>query len=390
MTRIKSGSLAVAALSACLLGFAPAGAQEASPTGLISLTGGWRLDRQHSQFPSEIGFGVDWLAGASESGSASGGGRRGSGGIAPNPFGALPESEDDAARVEMFTAEVRQPSAHVTIADTPSAVTITDDHGRTRTIDPDGREQTLSFGGVPVPVTAKREAGRLEILYDVEDKREVRYVYSRVASPPELIVDTQFLDHGKGQTIRRVYQPAAPGELEAAAVSATAPASAPASSASASPSPATSGGAAARQPVNQRPDAALGGLTELNVAINGAGSEAGACGLQASALEAAVTKHLTDAGLKVSRYSTHDTYLNVDLSTTHLSTGLCVSRYDVSLDSETTATLAYQHQPVPVQASLLHGGGLAGGSAQGHAADVLKGVLAYVDQFAARIRQAGK
>jgi hypothetical protein len=107
-------------------------------------------------------------------------------------------------------------------------------------------------------------------------------------------------------------------------------------------------------------------------------------------LEAAVSKRLSDEGFKVLRNSDEDTYVYVAVITTSLSNGLCVSRYDAFLYTHTTARLSYQDTSVLVQVSLLHNGGLTGGTSAVHADGVLRGVQEYVDQFSARIRAAGK
>jgi len=395
MRRTSLAAAFVAVIGVGLVRPAPARAQ-----GTADLAGRWTLDRQLSQFPREVGFGVDWLpAGGAGSGASADGerGRRG-GGVQANPFLGLPESEDEAERVKRLTAEVREPAAQLTIVDTAAAVTITDDRGQPRTFHPDGREELLQVDGVPVNVIAKRDAGRLEVVYEVERGRELRYVYSRVANPPRLVVDVQFLDHGKGSTIRRVYEPAGAAVTSDAATTAPSPSTArpglpvPAAGAAASARgevPA-SGARAAGQPVDQQPDADLKGLTALGVVVEGMSPQAAACGLHRSAIEAAVSKRLSDAGFTVLHHSDNDTYVYVNVITTSLSTGLCVSRYDVSLYSETTARLSYQQAPVPVQVSLLHDGGLAGSGSSTHAAEVLQDVLGYVDRFMTRIRNAGK
>ena len=107
-------------------------------------------------------------------------------------------------------------------------------------------------------------------------------------------------------------------------------------------------------------------------------------------LEATVTKSLSDAGLRVRRNSDEDTYVYVDILTTSLPSGLCVSRYDVFLYSHTTATLSYQKAPALVQVSLLHKGGIAGGAPAAHAEGVVGGVKENVDEFASRIRAASR
>ena len=119
-------------------------------------------------------------------------------------------------------------------------------------------------------------------------------------------------------------------------------------------------------------------------------SQAAACGLNQSTFETALAKQLTDAGFKVRQNSDEDTYLYVNVITSSLSTGLCVSRYDAFLYTHTTAKLSYQETPVLVQVSLLHKGGIAGGASATHGAAVLRGLQEYVEQFATRIHDANK
>src|SRR5712692_27720 len=84
MTR---SSLAVILVWAIFVGIprpAPVWAQDKSDSA-----GRWTLNRELSQFPREIGFGVDWLsAGGSglDSTARGGRGRRGSGGGGPGAF----------------------------------------------------------------------------------------------------------------------------------------------------------------------------------------------------------------------------------------------------------------------------------------------------------------
>jgi hypothetical protein len=148
--------------------------------------------------------------------------------------------------------------------------------------------------------------------------------------------------------------------------------------------------AAPAQPFNQQPDAELRGITRLGLVVEGLTSQATTCGLTQDALEAAFSKRLTDAGFTVRLNSDEDTYVYVNVMTTSLPNGLCVSRYDASLYTYTTAKLSYQTTPVLVQVELLHRGGIAGGPAAAHAAAVLKALGEYVDQFVTRIKNASK
>jgi hypothetical protein len=345
------------------------------------LAGRWSLNFQLSQFPREIGFGADWMTGAASGQSSTGGGARGrgsSGGGGVNTWMARPESAEDARRLEILTAEVRNPAVRLTIVESSAAVTITDDQDRSRTFHPDGREEVLRLGDVPVVTTAKWEGGRLVVLYKAAEGRELRCTYSiaATANPPQLVMDVEFIERGGHDKVSRIYDRARAIE------------SSPAAGAVASPQ----GAAAAPQPpaVAKGPDAELKGLVNLGVVVEDLGSQAIACGLKQDTIETTVTKSLTDAGLRVRRNSDEDTYVYVDILTSSLSTGLCVSRYDVSLYSHTTATLSYQHTPALVQVSLLHKGGIAGGAPVPHAEGVLRGVKESVDQFAARIRDAAK
>ena len=103
---------------------------------------------------------------------------------------------------------------------------------------------------------------------------------------------------------------------------------------------------------------ALAGLGQIGehglfVVVEDLSPQAVTCGLNQGALEAAVSKHLSDAGFSVRRNSDEDTYVYVNVITTSLSNGLCVSRYDAFLYTHTTAKLSYQETPVLVQVSLL-------------------------------------
>jgi hypothetical protein len=140
----------------------------------------------------------------------------------------------------------------------------------------------------------------------------------------------------------------------------------------------------------QRPDAELKGITVLGLVVEEMGSQALSCGFSPATLEKAVSTILTDAGLKVMRNSDEDTYLYVKVNSLSVPTGLCVSRFDVTLYTHTTAKLSYQLEPVLVQVSLMHSGGLSGGTVPGHAENVLKNVRQYVEQFVSRIRAANK
>ena len=360
------------------------------------LAGTWTLNRQLSQFPSELGFSADFLGAlgpgagpvSSGRGGGRGGGRRGGGGVNGGVQGApkiVRETQEDAQRVLLLTDEVRNPFEHVTIAVTPTAVTITPDRAPARTFHTNSKDEEIAVGRVMASVNAHWEGNRLIIVYTAETGRELHYAYSLNANPVQLIVDVEFVERGGGDKVRRIYDPAASVDTRAAAVPAL-----PVAAANPAPASASSPAAPAAASIDQRPDAALKGLTKLGVVVEDLSGDAAACSLTHDSIETMVSKHLTDAGFRVVRNSDDDTYMYVNINTAKISTGLCVSRYDVTLYSHAAAPLSYTTSPVLLQVELLHKGGIAGGAPAAHADGVVKGVLEYVDQFSARIRNASK
>ena len=381
--------LAMATAAAVLLP-GRADAQELSP-----FAGVWRLNLSLSELPREIGFNVNWLpspgGGAGQSGGTTGGGRgrRGSGGggglVPSGPSSVSRESYEDARRVQLLTAEARNPAVRLMLVDTPAAVTITNERGQSQVLHPDGKEESIDIQGVPVLVTTKRDRDQLVVVYRVEQDREVRYRYSHLASPLQLIVEVQFLDHGAGDKARRVYEPGVETETLRAPSAATTEPPRPASAAAPASSPQQ-----VPEKFDERPGAELRGLKKLGVLVEDLSAQATACGLNRDTLEAAVSKRLTDAGLEVRKNSDEDTYLYVNVMTATLSNGTCVSRYDAFLYTHATANLSYRNQPVLVQVLLMHRGGIGSSAPAAHAAAVGRGLENYVDLFLTQVRDANK
>src|SRR5262249_25668211 len=140
----------------------------------------------------------------------------------------------------------------------------------------------------------------------------------------------------------------------------------------------------------QEPDAELKGVRNVGLVVDAAGPQAVACGLNQGALETALAKRLSDAGLSVRLNTDEATYVYITVMTSHAPNALCVSRYDVFLYTHTTASLSYHAKPVLVQVSLLHQGGLAGGPSATHPGAVQQGLEQYVDLFTSRISDANK
>lgn len=145
-----------------------------------------------------------------------------------------------------------------------------------------------------------------------------------------------------------------------------------------------------RPALAQRPDAELAGITAVGVRVEPLGPAAATCGFTKQALEQSLSKMLAGGGLKVVPGDGEPTYVDLRVETLNVQPGVCVSRFDTTLFTATTARLSYQSQPVPVRVSLLHEAGLSGGGAAAHAASVLRLVGQQVDGFIARIKAASR
>ena len=358
-------------------------AQATSPLGGI-----WSLNKSLSEFPKEIGFdivlpnvGDSQGQGAAPSG---GRGRRGSsrsgGGV---PLAARPESYQDGQRMRILVGEVREPSSRLTIVDTPSVVTITNDLGQSRVLHPTGREESVDVENIPIAVTTTRDGDKLIVLYHVEQNRDVRWTYSPSTNPPRLSVQAQLIEKGKeGDKATRVYDS---GLSNVAA--APQPGAAPSSAGSRPPG---LPGAPAPEQFDQRPGAEFAGLKSVGVLVEDLGPEARACGLRQDVIEDALAKRLTAGGLSVRKNSDEDTYVYVNIITTSLANGTCVSRYDAFLYTHATSKLSYHDRPVLVQVSLMHRGGIGASAIGPHSASVVRGLEGYVDVFVTQIHDANK
>jgi hypothetical protein len=188
----------------------------------------------------------------------------------------------------------------------------------------------------------------------------------------------QFLQHGAGDKARRVY------DSESGSRRSLRQALRPAAQ---RPAPQSSG---QHRDFDQRPGAELRGLKSLGILVEDLSAQSVACGLNHDSIESALSKRFTDGGFAVRRNSDEDTYVYVNVMTTTLSTGACVSRYDAFLYTHGTAKLSYHDQPVLVQVSLMHRGGIGSSAPTGHAAAVVHGLENYVDLFITQIHDANK
>jgi hypothetical protein len=392
---MRSLLFACCAVAAALVGLPDgAHAQPASPFGGI-----WTLNRSVSEFPPEIGFNPAWMtqgaASADGQPSSSGGGRgrRGSsgggGGGGRSPFSSHQESYEDARRAQLLTAEARNPPTRLTIVDTPSAVTMTNELGQSRVLHPDGKEETLEIQGMLFGVTSRRDGDQLIVVYRVEQSREVRFTYAHTENPSRLVVDVQFLEKNAGDKARRVYDAGMsevrPTTSDVRPTSSDAP-GAPAHE----PAPEPASGQKLPENFDRRPNAELIGLKSVGIVVEDLSQQAAKCGLSHDTIESAVSKRLSDGGFTVRRNSDEDTYVYVNIMTNSLPDGTCVSRYDAFLYTQGTATLSYRDRPVLVQVSLMHRGGIGTSAPAAHAASVTRGLQGYIDLFVTQIRDANK
>src|SRR4051812_23823346 len=345
-----------------------AGVAAAQNTPAAPLNGVWTLNRALSAFPKEIGFSIDVpLSPEDSQDGASGRARRGSGGsrTSGNPLAGRRESYEDGQRKQLITGEARNPPSRLMFVDSGAAVTMTNDLGQSRSLRPSGRPEPVDIQGVVFLVTTRRDGDRLIATYQIEQDREVRYTYSPALNPHRLTVDIEFLERGTGDKISRVYDAGTGSNGVAAARPAQAPAGA--SSGGASPP-----GTAPREDFDQRPGAEFRGIKDVGVLVEDLGSEALACGLKREVMEDALSRRLTAGGLNVRRNSDEDTYVYVNVITTAMPNGSCVSRYDAFLYTHATAKLAYHERPVLVQVSLMHRGSISASGISSHAASVAR------------------
>jgi hypothetical protein len=196
------------------------GSAESAAAPPVPLAGRWKLNRELSEFPKEVAFGIeapdgDAPAGGRQSGGGqAGGGRRGGGrsktagsGGAGFSIQSVRESEEDVNKIKELIADARNPSAVLTISQTDTAVIITYAQDRTRAFHPTGKEEIEQLDAGPIGATSKWSGPQLSVQFTVRSDRIFRYVYSRLPGG-QLLVETRLEEgrsHEKAEVIRRVY-----------------------------------------------------------------------------------------------------------------------------------------------------------------------------------------
>jgi len=400
--------IAAAVLAAACVAVMSGQGKPAAPVP-VDLDGIWKLNRELSQFPRDLGFGMDVIGGGRTTITDPGGRGGGGSSVSPGLVANRPASREEAENSKQLVNEVRNPPAGLTIASSAGTIVVTTEGGRARKYYPDGREAFTELDAAPVATVTRWEASRLVIRYKVEPGREVRYTVSRKASPPQLVIQAELLERGGRDTVVRVYdlegagEPAAGAQVPAAGAASQAPPVIPLPSQRPGAVPPPQPPADAAKPLmpavpssaapanlDQTPGAELKGLSALGIVVEDLGAEAASCGLRQEAIEAAAAKSLSGAGLKVLRSTVEDTYVYIRVVTAATTAGTCFSRYDAFVYSYTAATMSYGSRPALVQVSLLNRGGMTASGAKGHAESVTRAIVQYVDQFAAQIRDANK
>ncbi len=201
------GSLAVPSMLVILFIFGAPLPRLHAADPATRLAGRWAIDKDHSEFPAEMGFDLPVDAAAEGSaGSANTGRSRGRSGGAASSLAIAREGEQTLKILGDVTDEADHPWPVLTIGEADGVVTITDGGGQTRRFHP-GKddEQRLADGGIITHT--KWDKNALVVDYQVEKDRDVRYAYSRASDTALLVVEVSFRDHGHGDTVRRIYLP---------------------------------------------------------------------------------------------------------------------------------------------------------------------------------------
>ena len=85
----------------------------------------------------------------------------------PGSWRTGPRAAREAEKSRQLVAEVRNPPARLTIAQRANAITVTDERGRVRTYQADGRESFTPLDAAPVATVSRWDGGRLVIRYKV-------------------------------------------------------------------------------------------------------------------------------------------------------------------------------------------------------------------------------
>ena len=189
MTRRSPARALIAAMSVIL----PLAAFGQSP---VDRSGKWTLDTVLSDSPEQIAAAIRIDVGQggganlfSESGSRGrgNGGRRGGEPRSGSGRNHQPSAEDQK-RIDELTESLRYPPTALSITQTASAITVTDEQQRARTLTPNGKREKQAVGSASLEVASRWEGPQLVSEQDLGGGRLVRFTYSIVPSTKQLLV----------------------------------------------------------------------------------------------------------------------------------------------------------------------------------------------------------
>jgi hypothetical protein len=190
----------VAVLSVSIGVTRPVVAQKARP----DLAGTWTLNRPQSQLPTDVGFGMTVGPDKGDSPEPKGpGGEEAGRGVMAIPKMMMASPEEAEISKELVNNERVAPST-IVILQTDTTVSISDGHP-TRTFHPGGKEDIQQLLAGPIGTISKWDGPRLVIEYTISKDRKLRYTYGRETATSPLVVLVQFLEKGKGDAMKRVY-----------------------------------------------------------------------------------------------------------------------------------------------------------------------------------------
>ena len=164
----------------------------------VDLSGKWTLDTVLSDSPEQIAAAIridvgqgggENLFGESGGGPAARGtvGRRGGEPRSGNGRNHQPSAEEQK-RIDELTESLRYPPTALSIAQTPAAITVTDQQQRVRTLTENGKREKQTVGSASLDVATRWEGPQLVSEHDLGGGRLVRYTYSIVPTTKQLLV----------------------------------------------------------------------------------------------------------------------------------------------------------------------------------------------------------
>jgi len=190
---MRNGLVSTIVVAAALASAGPVRGLQNAPEA-AALTGTWNLDSELTDRPEQIAAAVraDLAEGGGEQrftgfeGGRGGRGRRG--GPPPNSGQREQQSRQDQEQLDAITAPLRYPPTRLIIAQSGTAITLTDPQGTVRTLDTSGTRGKQTVGAATVDVTARFEGPQLVVQEDIGKGRTFTWTYSVLPATKQLLV----------------------------------------------------------------------------------------------------------------------------------------------------------------------------------------------------------